>query len=283
MLAIPLSNRPGIFTLISECDLLLISPYRWRLSTNGYVVATIQGPRNSRIIYLHRLLLNPPPGLQVDHIWGDKLDNRRESLRLATRAENQRSRHTAAHSSTGFRGVTRTRWGTFQASLKLNGKTIHLGTHVALETAALVRDAGARRFHGDFAFLNCPDMPTPSEIEVLLDHVLTGKSPTRPAIRPILLNNSLSERTAPLHNQIALCVALEIVVQVAHQLTDVPELLAAICPKCHVQIGSYPDTTRDQLFLALYEIEGYEAVRLAFERIKSTHTYISFNPPEKQT
>lgn len=177
---IPLSNRPGQFTLISEIDFALVSPYRWRLSTNGYVVANIRGEDGkSCIVYLHRFLLNPPAGFQVDHRFGDKLDNRREMLRIVSPAENQRSKRTVATSSTGFRGVMRTPYGTFHAALKLNGKTIRLGTHTDLQMAVLVRDAAARRFHGDFAYLNYPHISVSSEIEALLNHVLTGQPPSK--------------------------------------------------------------------------------------------------------
>ncbi len=178
---IPLSNRPGMFTLVSDIDLTLISSFRWRLNSNGYAVTNMRGDDGkSRMTYLHRFLMKPPPGLQVDHIFADKLDNRRESLRIVSPAENQRSKHTAAPSSTGFRGVTQTRSGTFHAQIKVDGQTIRLGTHIDLETAVHVRDAAARRFHGNYAWLNHPDIPTTPEIEALLDHVLTGQPPPKP-------------------------------------------------------------------------------------------------------
>src|SRR5690349_12467039 len=177
---IPLSNRPGMFTLVSDIDLPLISLYRWRLNSNGYAVTNMRGDDGkSHMVYLHRFLLKPPPGLQVDHRFGDKLDNRHEMLRIVSPAENQRCKPTAAPSSTGFRGVTRTRYGTFHAAIKVNGETIRLGTHIHLDTAVLIRDAAARRFHKEYAFLNHPDILTTPEIEALLDHVLTGKPPPK--------------------------------------------------------------------------------------------------------
>ena len=42
----------------------------------------------SRGLRLHRLIANPPKGLVVDHINGNRLDNRRKNLRVCTSAQN---------------------------------------------------------------------------------------------------------------------------------------------------------------------------------------------------
>lgn len=56
--------------------------------------------------YLHRLLLDPPDGMVVDHIDGNPLNNRRNNLRVGTASENLQNRKGAmTNSETGVRGV----------------------------------------------------------------------------------------------------------------------------------------------------------------------------------
>lgn len=63
--------------MIDKCDLDFVSQYKWHISKNGYVV------RNTDKKSIHRLLLNPGKSQIVDHINRNKLDNRRNNLRIA--------------------------------------------------------------------------------------------------------------------------------------------------------------------------------------------------------
>jgi HNH endonuclease len=48
---------------------------------------------NSVQHYLHRVILNAPKGLKVDHVDGNGLDNRKEKLVICTQAENLQNRY----------------------------------------------------------------------------------------------------------------------------------------------------------------------------------------------
>jgi hypothetical protein len=67
--------------LVSDEDLPLFRRFNWCLNGSGYVICS-QG-------FLHRLIMQAPAGLEVDHINGNKLDNRRENLRLVMSMENR--------------------------------------------------------------------------------------------------------------------------------------------------------------------------------------------------
>ena len=69
--------------IIDVEDVEKIRDYRW--SFNGNYIRTFRG---TSPIYLHRLLLNYSGELDIDHINGDKLDNRKNNLRIVRHAEN---------------------------------------------------------------------------------------------------------------------------------------------------------------------------------------------------
>jgi len=72
-------------------------------SGKSYPILRI-GKNPSRFVRLQRFIMNPPAGMVVDHINGDKYDNRRENLRVCTQRQNTLNRK--YESNTGFAGVS---------------------------------------------------------------------------------------------------------------------------------------------------------------------------------
>lgn len=66
---------------VSVEDVARVSKYIWSKMKNGYAVARIDG----RFVLLHRFVLSPNEDDEIDHINGDRLDNRRENLRIVDR------------------------------------------------------------------------------------------------------------------------------------------------------------------------------------------------------
>ena len=75
------------------------------------------------MVLLHRYLMQPGPGQQVDHINRNKLDCRRSNLRLATPAQN--SQNVPRVKGNAYE----TPYGRWQAKVKLAGKVFFLGTY----------------------------------------------------------------------------------------------------------------------------------------------------------
>ncbi len=90
-----------------------------------------------------------------DHINGNKLDNRRENLRVCTLAENNRNRTIYKNNKSGFKGVYWSRADKkWRAQIKINNRMIYLGIFDDLLEAALTYDEAAVRYHGKFAKIN---------------------------------------------------------------------------------------------------------------------------------
>lgn len=77
-------------TIVDDSTLKQYGYLTWHLSDTGYAVR-----RNSSeggTVRLHRLVTNAPEGMVVDHLNGDRLDNRISNLRICTQADNTRNR-----------------------------------------------------------------------------------------------------------------------------------------------------------------------------------------------
>ena len=139
----------GKVALIDNKDILNISKYSWNF-TNGYAYTKI----NNKSISMSRFLLNPPKNLWVDHINGNKLDNRRNNLRIVNPSQNSFNRLKNSSNRSGYKGVyLATNKKQWQAEIRANGKRQYLGKYSTKEEAAMAYNEAARRMHGKYAKL----------------------------------------------------------------------------------------------------------------------------------
>lgn len=145
--------------IIDDSDLQIINGKRWIVtSCNGkqYVrfnySDTIDGKRKQIHLYLHRHLLSAPKGMEVDHINGNTLDNRRSNLRVCTHRENIRNKKTPSHNKSGYKGVSYSaRYKKYMVCIKMNGKTLHLGGFADPKEGYEVYKAKALELFGEYA------------------------------------------------------------------------------------------------------------------------------------
>jgi len=86
---------------------------KWRLrqqTSNLKYAITYSGPHahtgnGSNGCYIHRLVMGFPEGMDVDHINGNGLDNRKENLRVCSRSQNSMNKKLRSDSTTGYKGV----------------------------------------------------------------------------------------------------------------------------------------------------------------------------------
>lgn len=118
----------------------------------GYITARVCGRaiRHHRLAWLLHYKEEPPA--MVDHIDGNRLDNRIANLRAADPAINARNRRTKRQAPKGVRLCKRDH--KYRAEIYLNDKCIHLGMFKTRDEAAHAYNKAAIRLHGDAACLN---------------------------------------------------------------------------------------------------------------------------------
>lgn len=154
MKKIPLSGfrGKGLFTLVDDKDYEEFNKWKWKLDKSG--CATRSKYKNS-LYRLHREIMNCSKGMVVDHINGDRLDNRRENLRICTYQQNSFNSKKHYGSTSKYKGVSykkdHKRW---MACIYLNRKFKHIGYYNTEDEAAMAWNKVAKQYHGEFAKLN---------------------------------------------------------------------------------------------------------------------------------
>jgi len=119
------------------------------LHPNGYRYIRFRG----KSVREHRLawyfIRGEWPELDIDHINGDRSDNRPENLRVATRGQNAINRPVRSDSLTGVKGVSFRR-GLYEARIVYNNKRIHIGAYKTLQEARKAYNDKAIELFGDF-------------------------------------------------------------------------------------------------------------------------------------
>ena len=135
--------------------------------TERYKAVRIAGGmhRVHRLVWLY-VYGEIPKGKVIDHINGDKHDNRLANLRLVDRAQNNRNSKVSAKNSTGYKGVSVKRGG-FLACLSVGNKTRYVGTFTSPEEAARAYDKAALAEYGEYAKTNVALGLIPSIPEVM--------------------------------------------------------------------------------------------------------------------
>lgn len=149
---IPLTQ--GKVALVDDEDYDWLSPYSWRYNNNGYARTVVYGNSTRKDMYMHRMILRADQGMIVDHINGDKLDNRRDNLRKVSAQEN--SANSAKKSKRNqYKGATWSRVSRkWMAQISHNYTYYYLGLFDTEEEAAHAYNEKAVELFGDYARLN---------------------------------------------------------------------------------------------------------------------------------
>lgn len=124
-----------------------IKNYCWYINNTNYVCSHI----NKKNIMLHRIILNPPKDMFIDHINHQKADNRKENLRICTMQENNINRSIQSNNKSGIAGVwfdiRRNRW---TAELTYNGRAKYRRNFKNLNDAIRARRDAEKKYFGEY-------------------------------------------------------------------------------------------------------------------------------------
>lgn len=136
-------------TLIDLEDIPKVKSIGWHLT---------QSKRNTRYcisnkgVLLHRLLMDDPEGMVIDHINHNGLDNRKCNLRICTNQENICNCEIPKNNKSGCKGVywakDKQKW---TVQVTINNKTKYIGRYENLEDAIKARQEASKKYYGDFA------------------------------------------------------------------------------------------------------------------------------------
>ena len=109
---------------------------------DGYAIASIK----RKSIYFHRVVAMPFDGYVVDHINRNKLDNRKNNLRVVTNHVNTINVDCYKNNHSGYKGVTKVDYG-YIATITVNRKKVYLGFYKDINDAIKARQEAEIKYH----------------------------------------------------------------------------------------------------------------------------------------
>lgn len=155
-----IATTNGYTIFVDDEDYPDLSKRKWFARKSAgrtwYATSKLEGRRHSPNISMHRVVMNYPKGLEVDHINGNGLDNRKENLRICTHLQNGMNQKSRGGSSL-YKGVywhkQNLNWVAYLHHL---GKRLHLGSFDSEVEAAKRHDEAARKLNKEFGRYNFP-------------------------------------------------------------------------------------------------------------------------------
>lgn len=154
MKTIPLTK--GVDAIVDDEDYMELSKYRWhaRETPGGFYACRNARRVNGKQvpIMMHSLLCPIPAGMEVDHVDGNPLNNRRNNLRACTRSQNQFNKGRNKNNTSGYKGVSSVqKTGRWRARINVDGKAIYLGSYETKKSAARAYNEACLKYHLEFS------------------------------------------------------------------------------------------------------------------------------------
>lgn len=157
---IALSGKYGVdkVFLIDSDDIEKINTGRkWSCSKVGYAFCDTRNYARTegKLVYMHHLIVDVPKGMVVDHINGNKLDNRKSNLRICNQRQNTWNKRKRSNNKSGYTGVSWNKAASkWSAEVRKDGEKHYLGLYVSKHAAAKAYNRKAKELFGEFTRLN---------------------------------------------------------------------------------------------------------------------------------
>lgn len=153
------TNQGHVF-IVDDSDYEELSKFRWtslKASRKDFFYANAYKDRKTQS--MHRIIMNAPKGLEVDHMDGNTQNNQRSNLRICTHTENQRNSKKRINSASIYKGLYKISWKRKSGEVMVRwqvrmSKFNYAKTFVDELEAAKHYNEKAKEFHGEFARLN---------------------------------------------------------------------------------------------------------------------------------
>ncbi len=146
------------FAIVDAQDYKWLNRYKWHIRTQKKI-SYAETQKSGKLISMHRMLLNAPPHLFVDHRDHNGLNNRKGNLRLCTNQQNLYNCRPRQGGTSRYKGVYwDKREKKFIARIVADGKRYYLGRFDDEIEAAVVYDIKAMELFKEFAYLNFPEL-----------------------------------------------------------------------------------------------------------------------------
>lgn len=161
--------------LVDDEDYEFLNQWKWQAwvtesgnwyASRGQIKGEYTRYINRKTIKMHRLIMNAPDGVEVDHWDNNSLNNQKSNLRLSTKNQNQHNQRirSSLNKASQFKGVNLLKckkknkiYEYWVSYLRLNNKPIYLGSFKSEIEAAKAYDSKATELFGEFAKLNFPE------------------------------------------------------------------------------------------------------------------------------
>jgi hypothetical protein len=156
----------GQDVLLDDEDYERLERFRYYKHKKGYAYRFDESSGHRKAYYMHHDVVGNIKGMVVDHINGNKLDNRKENLRITTNAQNihNTGNYKKQNKTSPYKGVIWNKGAkAWQATMRINGEQRRLGWFETEEAAANAYNHHVKQLRDDLAFIN--DVPYDPEWE----------------------------------------------------------------------------------------------------------------------
>jgi hypothetical protein len=144
------SNYNNKYTKIDLDDVERVSKYKWTIDKSTNYVRTSSNGKNFK---LHRFILRYDDNLFIDHINNNRLDNRKNNLRIVTPKQNALNSSLCKNNTSSYKGIhkQKSKW---VVRIRYNNSTLYLGWYKSFKEALIVRISEEIKLYKEFANYN---------------------------------------------------------------------------------------------------------------------------------